>query len=66
MLLGCIADDFTGATDLAGTLVKSGMTAVQLIGVPTGDMPPVEGITDAQIEKIVHYVRQLQRANGIF
>jgi uncharacterized protein YgbK (DUF1537 family) len=42
MLLGCIADDFTGATDLAGTLVKSGMTAVQLIGVPTGDMPPVE------------------------
>lgn len=41
MLLGCIADDFTGATDLAGTLVKSGMTAVQLIGVPTGDMPPV-------------------------
>lgn len=42
MLLGCIADDFTGATDLAGTLVKSGMSAVQLIGVPKGDMPPVE------------------------
>ena len=34
VLLGCIADDFTGATDLANTLVKSGMRAVQLIGVP--------------------------------
>lgn len=34
MLLGCIADDFTGATDLANTLVKAGMNTVQSIGVP--------------------------------
>ncbi len=33
-ILGCIADDFTGATDLASTLVRQGMRAVQLIGVP--------------------------------
>jgi uncharacterized protein YgbK (DUF1537 family) len=33
-LLGCIADDFTGATDLAAMLVGRGMRAVQLIGVP--------------------------------
>lgn len=33
-LLGCIADDFTGATDLANMLVKSGMRSVQTIGVP--------------------------------
>jgi 3-dehydrotetronate 4-kinase len=33
-LLGCIADDFTGATDLASMLVKGGMRTVQLIGVP--------------------------------
>ncbi len=40
-LLGCIADDFTGATDLASTLVKGGMRAVQLIGVPKpGDALP--------------------------
>jgi uncharacterized protein YgbK (DUF1537 family) len=38
-LLGCIADDFTGATDLAGMLVKAGMRTVQLIGVPTGPIP---------------------------
>lgn len=37
MLLGCIADDFTGATDLATTLVKQGMRTVQLIGVPADD-----------------------------
>lgn len=34
-LLGCIADDFTGATDLANTLVRNGMRTVQTIGVPT-------------------------------
>lgn len=33
-LLGAIADDFTGATDLASTLVKGGMRTVQIIGVP--------------------------------
>jgi 3-dehydrotetronate 4-kinase len=34
MLLGCIADDFTGATDLANNLVRSGMRTVQTIGIP--------------------------------
>jgi 3-dehydrotetronate 4-kinase len=34
MLLGCIADDFTGATDLANNLVKGGYRTVQTIGVP--------------------------------
>jgi uncharacterized protein YgbK (DUF1537 family) len=33
-MLGCIADDFTGATDLANNLVRAGMRAVQTIGVP--------------------------------
>jgi uncharacterized protein YgbK (DUF1537 family) len=40
ILLGCIADDFTGATDLAGMLVKYGMRTVQLIGVPQSAPPP--------------------------
>jgi 3-dehydrotetronate 4-kinase len=34
ILLGCIADDMTGATDLANTLVREGMRTVQMIGVP--------------------------------
>ena len=41
MLLGAIADDFTGATDLASMLVRNGMRSVQLIGVPhQSDAPP--------------------------
>jgi uncharacterized protein YgbK (DUF1537 family) len=43
-LLGCIADDFTGATDLANTLVKGGMTAVQVIGVPDGPLPEADAV----------------------
>lgn len=38
LLLGCIADDFTGATDLANTLVKAGMRTIQLLGVPRPDL----------------------------
>ena len=34
-VLGCIADDFTGATDLANNLVRAGMRTVQTIGIPT-------------------------------
>lgn len=44
LLLGCIADDFTGATDLANTLVKGGMSAVQVIGVPDGPLPDADAV----------------------
>ena len=37
LLLGAIADDMTGATDLANTLVRRGMRTVQLVGVPQSD-----------------------------
>ncbi|MCV3274319.1 3-oxo-tetronate kinase [Roseobacter sinensis] len=39
-LLGCIADDFTGATDLAGLLARSGVRVSLRIGVP--ETPPTE------------------------
>jgi uncharacterized protein YgbK (DUF1537 family) len=39
LLLGCIADDLTGATDLANTLARRGMSVVQTIGVPAPDDP---------------------------
>ena len=38
LLLGAIADDFTGATDLANTLVGQGMRVVQTIGVPAAEL----------------------------
>ena len=40
MLLGAIADDFTGATDLCSMLVRGGMRTVQVIGVPSADQAP--------------------------
>jgi uncharacterized protein YgbK (DUF1537 family) len=42
VLLGSIADDFTGATDLANTLVRGGMRTVQLIDVPEPGAPVPE------------------------
>ena len=33
---------------------------------PFGDMPPVEGVEDADVALIVNYVRGLQRAAGIY
>lgn len=38
MLLGVIADDFTGATDIAGFLVENGMRTVQLNGIPATEI----------------------------
>jgi 3-dehydrotetronate 4-kinase len=37
MLLGCIADDFTGASDLANTLTRNGMATIQFVGTPTSN-----------------------------
>ena len=39
MLLGVIADDFTGASDIANTLAKGGLSTVQFLGVPTRAAP---------------------------
>ena len=39
MLLGCIADDLTGATDLALTLTRGGLRTVQLIWRRQGSFP---------------------------
>lgn len=37
MYIGAIADDFTGATDLALTLSRGGLRVLQIIGVPTAE-----------------------------
>ena len=47
MILGCIADDFTGATDLASTLVRAGIRTVQVIGVPDGEVPDSDAVVVA-------------------
>ena len=45
--LGCIADDFTGATDLANNLVRAGMRVVQAIGVPAQAIEDVDAVVVA-------------------
>jgi 3-dehydrotetronate 4-kinase len=42
--LGVVADDFTGATDVANNLVRAGLRVVQTIGVPAPDAEPVGGV----------------------
>ena len=34
LLLGAVADDYTGASDLANTLSRNGLSTIQTIGVP--------------------------------
>ena len=42
LLFGSVADDFTGASDLADTLVASGLGTILLIGLPEDDKLPAE------------------------
>ena len=49
MLLGCIADDLTGATDLGVTLAREGLSVVQVNGVPDAKLaaPDAEAVVVA-------------------
>lgn len=61
MLLGCIADDFTGATDLANTLVRQGMSAVVLLGVPSAGT----ALPDADAAVIALKSRSITAADAV-
>ena len=61
VVLGAIADDFTGATDLCNTLVRRGMKTVQLIDVPSGSAP----ILDAEAVVIALKSRTIPAGEAI-
>ncbi|MDF3832850.1 four-carbon acid sugar kinase family protein, partial [Cupriavidus basilensis] len=63
-LLGCIADDFTGATDLANTLVRNGMRTVQTIGVPAGG-EALRGVEQADALVVALKSRTIPAADAI-
>ncbi|HEY5720177.1 MAG TPA: four-carbon acid sugar kinase family protein, partial [Gammaproteobacteria bacterium] len=48
--LGCIADDFTGATDLANNLVRGGLRTLQVIGADGLRLEPEQA---AQLDAVV-------------
>ncbi|CAM5780174.1 3-oxo-tetronate kinase [Rhizobacter fulvus] len=72
MILGIIADDFTGATDVASMLVRAGMRTVQVIGVPDGPAPDADAVVvalktrtnpaDDAVEQSLAALRWLQAA----
>ena len=47
--LGIVADDFTGATDIASMLVRGGLRTVQVIGVPQGEVATEVAQADAVV-----------------
>jgi uncharacterized protein YgbK (DUF1537 family) len=61
VLLGAIADDFTGATDLCNTLVRRGMRTVQLIDVPK----PGAAVPDAEAVVIALKSRTIPTADAV-
>jgi len=60
VLLGCIGDDFTGSTDLAGFLVASGMRTIQLTGLPKETMD-LSGV-DAVVISLKSRTQEMQAA----
>ena len=58
--LGCIADDFTGATDLANNLVRAGLRVVQCIGVQDGPLA-----TDADAVVVALKSRTIAPADAV-
>ncbi|MFA5663826.1 3-oxo-tetronate kinase [Castellaniella sp.] len=60
MLLGCIADDFTGASDLANTLARGGMATTQFSGVP-----PANAATDCEAGVVALKTRSIPAAQAV-
>ena len=60
VVLGAIADDFTGATDLAGLLARSGVRVSLRIGVP--EEPPSQ---TAPYEVIALKIRTIPVADAV-
>ena len=64
LLFGSIADDFTGASDLADTLVVSGLSTILLIGLPESGKLPAEA---AHAEAVVFALktRSIQASEAV-
>lgn len=62
MILGCIADDFTGATDLANTLTRRGMHTVQMIGVPKAAAPLADAVVVALKSRTIPAARAVSQS----
>ena len=66
VLLGAIADDFTGATDLCNTLVRRGMRTVQLIDVPGpgAEVADAEAVVVALKSRTIPVTEAIEKSLG--
>ena len=63
MRLGVIADDYTGASDLAGVLSAAGLRTVQTVGVPSG--LPADELHDADAVVVALKSRSIEPARAV-
>ena len=61
MLLGCIADDLTGATDLGVNLAREGLSVIQLNGVPDASLD----VPDADVLVVALKSRTIPAADAV-
>jgi uncharacterized protein YgbK (DUF1537 family) len=61
LLIGCIADDLTGATDVAVTFSREGLTAIQVNGVPDDTL----AVTDADVIVVALKSRTIAAAEAV-
>lgn len=47
ILIGCVADDFTGTSDAASFLMSKGMKTILFNGKPDGEIPPCQAVVIA-------------------
>src|SRR5580692_3782295 len=58
LLLGAVADDYTGASDLANTLHRNGLSTIQTIGVPASGLE----VDDTEAIVVAHAVEAATKA----
>ena len=56
LLLGAVADDYTGASDLANTLNRNGLSTIQTIGVPASGLK----VDDAEAIVVALKIRSIE------
>ena len=61
LLLGAVADDYTGASDLANTLSRNGLSTIQTIGVPA---PGLE-VDDAEAIVVALKIRSIEAQQAV-
>lgn len=65
LLLGSVADDFTGATDLADTLVNAGLATTLLLGLPEESKALPTAVKDAEAVVIALKTRSIPAADAV-